>query len=491
MNMALDSQSNVPIDLSNQNQEKSIPSWIVWTQCICFAILYSIWNYPLTNFLSDLCMVIGASLSVYVLFLNRSFFRTSKALPFWLLMTLFAWLVFHLLFLSNNFPLQLRELTNIWKRAFIAIIFALGFGMALTKGQSKKGQWIIFYAGMVMPALIYLAKYFLNLNAAKYGLVIPDYLRLYQGRESIFYIYKTDYVSFCLPALAITLAQLKNNLQKGFVFTGANLIYVLVVVAVLATFYLDNIKNGFAYSAILLIAFVLLVLNSEFNKLATTSFHIGNLRRFLLKLILVFVLGFLSLPIITRHIEQNPSWKSLWADSKVAVQVDKLDQWKYWGAHGYPLNEYGNPVSPTNYERLSWGIIGLRLLQKNPQGYGLAEDSFGYLTKIQWPDSLLRQSHSGWLDLALGTGLPGVSLILGALGLVMLQFSRSFTENEDSSRQSIWASRLIWVFWALILLWCTSEISLKIHIIALLFWISLGAGVSANLKAKEGPLMKS
>lgn len=478
------------VDLSSHHLKKTIPSWIVWTQCICFAVLYAIWNYPLTNFLSDLCMIVGALLSVYILYINRDFFRTKQAIPFWLLVLLLLWVVFHLLFLSNNFSLQLRELTNIWKRVVIAIIFALGFGMALANSKAKKGYWILFYIGMMAPALIFIGKYWLSISAQKYGWVVPEYLRIYSGRHSVFYMYKTDYVSFCLPALAITLAQLRSKLHDSHINLVSNFSYILGVSAIMATFYLGNIKNGMAYSMILIGTFLILVFNFELNKVVGIRFVGHGAKLWLLKLTVILMLVLAAFPIASRHIEQNPSWSSIWVDSKVAVQVDRIDYWKYWGAKGYPLNERGAVVSATNYERLAWGIVGLRLLQQNPLGYGLVQDSFGRLAKINWPDSRLTQSHSGWLDLALGLGIPGVGLLLTALFMVICRTVKNTGKNNLNQR-AVWSSRLIWVLWALLLLWCTSEISLKIHVIALLFWVSFGVGLASRSIIAAHPIDES
>ena len=479
MIMVAGDQVNRQQSLVNFGKTKTIPGWIIWTQCTCFAVLYAIWNYPLTNFVSDACMVIGASLSIYILYLNRSFFKTQQAIPFWLLVILIAWIVLHLLFFANNFPLQFRELTSIWKRVVIAILFGLGFGIALTSAQPKKGYWAIFYIGMMMPALIFLAKYWLNLFAPHYGWVVPEYLRLYGSRESPFYMYKTDYVAFCLPALAISLAQLKQNLDDARIWILVNLVYLFSLLAVLTTFMLvmNSIKNGMAYSAILIAVFIVLVLNTQFSKALSSPAKGNRLKLWLFKLLMISMILVISVPILTRHLDQNPSWKTLLADAKVAIQVDQIDTWKYWGTKGYPLNEYGTPVSATNYERISWGIVGFRLLQENPLGYGLVENSFEHLTKKRWPDSLLRQTHSGWLDLALGIGLPGIILVFSALLLTMVRLTNGATKNDPFSQRVFWASNTLWVLWALLLLWCTSEISFKIPLVALFFWVSFGAGL--------------
>jgi len=486
MNIILRNLTNDSSDLISEKSKKTIPLWIVWTQSACFAVLYSIWNYPLTNFLSDLCLVIGALLSVYILYIHRIFFKSKEAILFWLLVLLLIWVVFHLLFLSNNFPLQLLELTTIWKRVAIAIIFALGFGIALVYSLPKRGFWLLFYIGIQMPALIFLGKYVLNDYATQYGWVVPDFFQIYRSRTSVFYMHKIDYSYFCLPALALSLAQLKINLDQGRVFITANLVYLLALLAVLATFFLGNIKNGMVYSAILIAVFIVLVLNSQLNMAASSRFKAVTLKLLLLKLLVILMVVAISAPILMHHVEQNPSWKSLLADSKVAVRVNQIDSWKYWGAKGYPLNEYGHPVSPTNYERLAWGIVGLRLVGENPLGYGLVQESFNYLTKAKWPDSRMTQTHSGWLDLTLGIGIPGIGLILGALGIAMYRnLQNNHKKKGTYSQQTIWSSRLSWVLWALLLLWCTSEISLKIHIIALMFWISLAIGISFQSRPIE------
>jgi hypothetical protein len=203
-----------------------------------------------------------------------------------------------------------------------------------------------------------------------------------------------------------------------------------------------------------------------------------------MKLMMLLMVAALSTSILIRHFEQNPSWKSVWADSKIAVQVDQIDNWKYWGAKG-PLNEYGAPVSATNYERLAWGLVGLRFVGENPLGYGLVQDSYGYLTKAKWPDSKMTQTHSGWLDLTLGIGIPGVALILGAFSLVIYRAIQYGHSEGIHPQQVIWSSRLTWTLWALILLWCTSEISYKVYVIALIFWISFGVGISWRSASKS------
>ena len=131
-------------------------------------------------------------------------------------------------------------------------------------------------------------------------------------------------------------------------------------------------------------------------------------------------------------------------------------------------------VSVTNYERIAWAKEGIKLAIQNPLGYGLIERSFGHLAKLNWPDSKLHQSHSGWIDLTLGIGVPGVALILGAILILLLQLSS--VNPEFGSFPLVKACQ--WGLFCLVLMWCTTEISQKVYLDSLLFWIALSSGVS-------------
>ena len=151
-------------------------------------------------------------------------------------------------------------------------------------------------------------------------------------------------------------------------------------------------------------------------------------------------------------------------------------------------------VSVTNYERIAWGKEGLLLLTQNPLGFGLIERSFGHLAKKVWPESLLHQSHSGWLDLALGIGLPGIALVLGSLALAMKQLYRldlpeNIPESAPNGAQSPfkapWLSCCWWILLASLVMWCTTEISQKVFLDSLIFWVALASSLAAGTRFRR------
>jgi hypothetical protein len=448
---------------------RSVPSWIVWAQCVCFSVLYAIWALPETILIRHICLIAGALLSLWILFQYRRAFLRKNAIPTWLIAALFVWATFHLFFLSGDFALQYAEYTSIWKRTALGAIFALGFGIALVNNRlnetNQKLLWALMYAGLLVPTLIYIVKFILTHNAPQWGFKAPDYWLLHTF-SAPYYLPKTAYVCFCLPILAIALGQLVRNVYKGNLWKLANIVYLVTVPAVLFVFYGENIKNGVVYSALLLTLFIGVLLFNFFREYWIAKSAILGV---------VLVLGVFF---INHSIQSNISWHSFLVDAKIAVDTKTYQQWKYSGEQGYPNNEFGSTVSITNYERIAWGKTGLQLIWQHPLGYGLVERSFGHLAKIHWPDSKLHQSHSGWIDLTLGLGIPGFLLINIALVILLYQLIKRLNRLENGVNIATYQMVVWTALFSLGLIWFTTEISQKVYFDNLIFWLSLAAGIT-------------
>lgn len=436
----------------------SVPRGLIWLQCFAFAVLYGVWSLPETIVIRHVCLILGATLGLYVLIRFRSILYTKKALPLWLLLSLFVWVACQYFFITPNPDLQIKEIASIWKRTSIGFIFAVGLGLSLSSRSIRERQaalfdiyyWRLIYIGLLLPTLIYLLKYVLTFHINQWGFTAPDYLQLHYGSLP-FYIPKTGYVVFCLPLFAIALGQITTQIERMQWRPWSALIYLLSCLAVLFVFYAENIKNGVAYASVLTIFFFANLLYKNIKRI--------KLKESIVLLAFTTAFGFS----IAQHLHKNESWSTLYVDMKVAIQIDQYDQWKWNGERGYPNNELGKMVSITNYERVAWMVAGAQLLIENPLGFGLVERSFGHLAKIKWPESKLHQNHSGWLDLALGLGLPGIGLILGAL---ILALKKCIAVPGPIGNFGFW------LLLSLVLLWCTTEVSQKTFFDWLVFAIA-------------------
>nr|WP_255534993.1 O-antigen ligase family protein [Polynucleobacter sp. Nonnen-W13] len=279
-------------------------------------------------------------------------------------------------------------------------------------------------------------------------------------------------VFFCLPSLALACGQcIRLVNQKTPPPFLLSLLYVGTIVAVLTVFYLENTKNGFVYS-IILIAVTLV-------KITLIRKARWSWRDSAIIFLAVAGLTFVGMA----HLKQNDSWKTLAADLRVAGQLEEIDSWKYYGSRGYPINDLGREVSPTNYERATWAQVVTGMIGELPLGYGLIYKSFGYYGKDKWPDSILFQAHSAWLDLTLGIGIPGV-LLLFLAGVVALN-------NALHATYRFWGNAALWIISSIALLMTTTEVSQSIYIDTLVFMILWVAGLGLNCplrcKASSAP----
>ena len=440
---------------------------------VLFALLWAILIQPNTIALRHILLTIGSLLGLYVMLKNKDLLMSKSAAPIYLILTLFAWITFHLFYLSTHYELQLGEYQTIWKRILWGFPFAVGLGIVLGQTYQKKKssdkdlrfekilQWI-FVVGISSPTCIYLLRFGLMAIAPGLGWNLPDFAMILWPPSS-WHIPKMAYIFFCLPALALACGQIIRIMKKpsqNFYLSMA--LYSGIIAAVFAVFYLENAKNGFAYASILLFATLVRI---GFDK----RFQL-NLRKSVVIASTVLAMFFL----LAQHVQKNDSWRTLFSDIKVAQRLDEIDAWKDYGARGLPTNDMGKVVSITNYMRAAWAQVVLEFIAEKPLGYGLIFKSFGAMALEKWPESTLDTAHSAWLDLTLGIGIPGITLLLlsGLLALI----------NSQRITPYFWGSAAFWLLISIFLLMITTEVARKGYIEALLFLILWTAGLGLHSK---------
>jgi hypothetical protein len=133
--------------------------------------------------------------------------------------------------------------------------------------------------------------------------------------------------------------------------------------------------------------------------------------------LIALIFSFLAL----KHVKNNPGWESLFEDIAISSQIDKFPNWQNPSKFGLPLRSNGTQVAGNTYERVSWGVVGLRLIELQPLGSGILR-SFPIQARQLAPgfDSAA-YTHSGWIDLGLAFGIPGLLLIPIALLIAMVR----------------------------------------------------------------------
>lgn len=107
--------------------------------------------------------------------------------------------------------------------------------------------------------------------------------------------------------------------------------------------------------------------------------------------------------------------------------------WMSWDPLQRPPTPSGALLEESAYARAAWGHQALLAIGENPLGLGFGRDGFGRAIEQKFGFRGLISSHSGWLDFALGAGLPGLALLLLSAGLAMRGGWRHFRVHDDAA----------------------------------------------------------
>ncbi|MBK9021771.1 MAG: hypothetical protein IPL72_18025 [Sulfuritalea sp.] len=187
--------------------------------------------------------------------------------------------------------------------------------------------------------------------------------------------------------------------RPGWIALGLTLVADLAV----------RVRNGTLVSLILL--------------LLAPSLMAGRRPRFVLLLLAVATLGGVSLTLDARWSRLTESaaigWNSpspYWLTPDPALQ---------------PATPSGAILEESAYMRAAWARRAVTAIAGQPLGLGFGRDAFGRAIEQAYGHRGMVSSHSGWLDFALGSGLPGLGLLLLTAGLAIRGGWRQFRQHED------------------------------------------------------------
>jgi hypothetical protein len=250
-------------------------------------------------------------------------------------------------------------------------------------------------------------------------------------------------------------------------FTKISLLYFASIVLTPLLFFLEGDRTGLLLAGLSFLT-------------ATTVYFFSLCRQrnrwsIIMSLFLIIILSVTAFGFIKKF----DQYHSLIATTKLAIDIDATEEWKYQGQRGMPTNEVGKHVDTSNYFRITWAIAGARLLKKNPMGYGHLTLSFDHLSKQEWPGSHLGLTHSGWLDFSLGYGvIGGLLLLLASAGVWLSGFY--FSDQ--------WRIAALWGFGSLNVVFLLKEISYDIVVNAFIFLMLFIAALYTASKSKQTQL---
>lgn len=130
------------------------------------------------------------------------------------------------------------------------------------------------------------------------------------------------------------------------------------------------------------------------------------------------------------HTDQR--W-SRFAESYVLGWTAESTCWHIYTESNCPATPSGAPLEESAYRRAAWAREAVRAIADRPLGLGFGHEAFGRAVQQRYGIAGWGSSHSGWLDLALGAGLPGLFLLIASGVLAIRGGWRQFRERDDST----------------------------------------------------------
>jgi O-antigen ligase len=199
-----------------------------------------------------------------------------------------------------------------------------------------------------------------------------------------------------------------------------NIVLAGMICVTLFSAYLEARRNGLI-GLIFLVAFAALYWLVERKR---------ELPRKTVALAVVLALALTSL-VVYVGFKTDPRWRGLQETIPLAWDTENHRAWLDSARYPLPLLSNSEPVADSNYKRIAFLKEGGKLVLEHPFGLGYGRNAFRHGIIREYGAAKLAHSHSGYLDLAIGVGIPGVLLWLAFMGSLLRLAHRRYTANPN------------------------------------------------------------
>lgn len=335
--------------------------------------------------------------------------------PFYLWLALSAWILIGALTFAADPAKVFIELRGQWVRGGLAGLLGFLAAALALRGRSPISPPLLFtliVAPMFVQTLLQDA-YSLWLWQSS-GNLPYDQTLFIEGKAKVSYVTNTAMAILCAELMA------RITFRRRFL-PIASLWLVALIPLLLLCLYLLGARNG-------VIGVVLLFLSClMFFGIAQRNRMHGALLGLFLAAGVAGVAGFAWVAE-----KADLRWQSFAQTVPLALDTVTHRAWLNPQLYPYPPLADGRPVDISAYERIAWIKEGALLLKEHPLGFGFSRSAFsdGLVAKYQGEALPGAHSHSGLLDLALGTGIPGLLLWFGMIGCLLVLGWRGFFRHH-------------------------------------------------------------
>jgi O-antigen ligase len=384
---------------------------------VLLGLLFFVWPIPHTVSLRDILLALNLCFFGYLAWCRgwpRRNLRDLSA-PAVILAALTAWMYFVAVFVASETAWSLSEIGSQWIRGLAALIAGAWVAVAVrTESDLKQKALLAIFIALLLHVL------YVDLEAMNIWLHDQSFERLRGLTEGPD---KSNYLTNLL--FCFLLAEFFQRIMgKKRVLPFGNGILTTAIAVALVSVSVERMRNGVAVLALLLLVLGAFYLFERRKQLKKPVFLAG------VSVLLVITLGGLGLAAMAK---ENTSLKKLIATIPIAWDTEHYKGWQDEKKYGLPVLPSGETVDPSAYQRIAWLKQGLLMIGEHPFGIGFGRNAFGHGLKAKYGEGG-GHSHSGLLDFAIGTGIPGTLLWLGFfVSLMRLAWKRSRATHSHAA----------------------------------------------------------
>lgn len=358
--------------------------WSIW-----LFLLAAIYPIPHTIALRNLLLLIGllglalhwrVTLRALSALRQRSTWLAASA---WILGALTVWIVIHALLIAPQPTISLDRARADWLMPLLLLAVGAIVAMRTENGDALRGL-VIALAFHILLVAIFQCWQWLTIGHWPVG-AMPFAERDYQSTLNGFLIalLLADRMSLLIAGSA------PLNISTGV--TWSLLIFALGADVLLTT------RNGTLISIVLLVVAVAILISDARCRRRWVS-------RIALAVGFAAFMGGMS-------VSNDSRWQRFSESVVIGIESNSFF-WMTGDPNQVPLTPSGNPLEQSAYARAAWARQAVEAIVRKPLGIGYGHDAFGRAIGEKYGHRGMGSSHSGWLDIALGIGIPGLALLL-------------------------------------------------------------------------------
>ncbi len=368
------------------------------------ALLFFIWPIPHTISIRQTAIFLSLPLLGYLAYQS---YRDGLAInslvdlkvPVGLLLALTLWMLIVALFISEETAWSLDEIRGVWGFALLAFLLGglTSFSFDMVGRFSRKTVLIVLFMALLAHVL------YIDLSYV-YKLLTGGDINWRMRMVGFTYSDKATYLSNTLFAVLCAETFFRIRYRVRFLYVNTPVL-IFIFMATIFSLYIAAYRFGSITMLVILTVTFILYLRE------TRTFSKKTVVLVLLFLAVIFFAGFFTM-------KNDPRWGTLLETIPLALDTENNRAWLDSDKYPYPVLQDGGQIKASNYERVAWIKEGLLLVRDNPLGIGFGRNAFEVGLQMKYNEGR-GHSHSGFVDLAIGIGVPGILMWVFLLGSLL------------------------------------------------------------------------